>query len=250
MSAPAGGQPLLTLERVTKRFGGLTAVREVSLQVQAGDLLGIIGPNGAGKTTLFHVISGYFAPEEGRVVFDGRDVTGRPAHAISRLGLTRTFQLVKPFGNLSVVDNVMIGALTRRASVREARVDAERVIETCGLGPHAGARARALPLALRKRLEVARALATQPRLLLLDEVMAGLNPTELVGMIDLVRRLHAEGLTLIVIEHIMAAMMRLAQRIVMLHHGEKIAEGTPREITSDRRVIDAYLGEEFVLAEA
>ncbi len=250
MSAPAGGQPLLTLERVTKRFGGLTAVREVSLEVQAGDLLGIIGPNGAGKTTLFHVIAGYFGPEEGRVVFDGRDVTGRPAHAISRLGLTRTFQLVKPFGNLSVRDNVMIGALTRRASVREARADAERVIETCGLGPHAGARARALPLALRKRLEVARALATQPRLLLLDEVMAGLNPTELVAMIDLVRRLHADGLTLIVIEHIMAAMMRLAQRIVMLHHGEKIAEGTPREITSDRRVIDAYLGEEFVLAEA
>jgi branched-chain amino acid transport system ATP-binding protein len=250
MSAPAGGQPLLTLERVTKRFGGLTAVREVSLEVPAGDLLGIIGPNGAGKTTLFHVISGYFGPEEGRVVFDGRDVTGRPAHEISRLGLTRTFQLVKPFGNLSVLDNVMIGALTRRASVREARVDAERVIETCGLGPHAGARARALPLALRKRLEVARALATQPRLLLLDEVMAGLNPTELVAMVHLVRRLHAEGLTLIVIEHIMAAMMRLAQRIVMLHHGEKIAEGTPREIASDRRVIDAYLGEEFVLAEA
>jgi branched-chain amino acid transport system ATP-binding protein len=248
VSAPAPA--LLTLERVTKRFGGLTAVREVSLEVRAGDLLGIIGPNGAGKTTLFHLISGYYAPDEGRVVFDGRDITGQPAHAISRLGLTRTFQIVKPFGNLSVLDNVMIGALTRRASTREARGDAERVIDLCGLGPHATARARALPLALRKRLEVARALATQPRLLLLDEVMAGLNPTELAAMVDLVRRLHGEGLTLIVIEHVMAAMMRLAQRIVMLHHGEKIAEGTPREITSDRRVIDAYLGEEFVLAEA
>jgi len=241
---------MLTLERVTKRFGGLTAVREVSLEVRTGDLLGIIGPNGAGKTTLFHLISGYYAPDEGRVVFDGQDITGQPAHAISRLGLTRTFQIVKPFGNLSVLDNVMIGALTRRASTREARGDAERVIDLCGLGPHATARARALPLALRKRLEVARALATQPRLLLLDEVMAGLNPTELAAMVDLVRRLHGEGLTLIVIEHVMAAMMRLAQRIVMLHHGEKIAEGTPREITSDRRVIDAYLGEEFVLAEA
>ena len=250
MTASAGAPPLLTLDRVTKRFGGLTAVREVSLTVAAGDLLGIIGPNGAGKTTLFHVISGYFRPDEGRVVFDGRDITGQPAHAISRRGLTRTFQIVKPFGNLSVLDNVMIGALTRRASTREARADAERVIDLCGLGPHAGARARALPLALRKRLEVARALATQPRLLLLDEVMAGLNPTELAGIIDLVRRVHAEGVTLIVIEHIMAAMMRLAQRIVMLHHGEKIAEGTPREITSDRRVIDAYLGEEFVLADA
>ena len=246
----AAGAPLLTLDRVTKRFGGLTAVREVSLQVRQGDLLGIIGPNGAGKTTLFNVISGYYRPEEGRVVFDGADLTGQPAHAISRRGLTRTFQIVKPFGNLSVLDNVMIGALTREASTRAARAEAGRVIDICGLGPHAAARARTLPLALRKRLEVARALATRPRLLLLDEVMAGLNPTELAAMIDLIRRLHAEGLTLIVIEHIMAAMMRLAQRIVMLHHGEKIAEGTPREITSDRRVIDAYLGEEFVLAEA
>ena len=241
---------MLTLERVTKRFGGLTAVREVSLEVRAGDLLGIIGPNGAGKTTLFNVIAGYYRPDEGRVLFDGHDVTGRPAHAISRLGLTRTFQIVKPFGNLSVRDNVMIGAFTRLAGTREARAEAERVIGICGLGPQADARARALPLGLRKRLEVARALATHPKLLLLGEVMAGLNPTELGGMIDLVRRLHADGLTLIVIEHVMAAMMRLAQRIVMLHHGERIAEGTPREIASDRRVIDAYLGEEFVLADA
>jgi len=241
---------LLALEQVTKRFGGLTAVREVSLEVRAGDLLGVIGPNGAGKTTLFHVISGYYAPDEGRVRLDGADVTGLPAHAICQRGLTRTFQIVKPFGNLSVEDNVMIGALTPLTSTRQAREEARRVIDICGLGPHASARARALPLGLRKRLEVARALATRPRLLLLDEVMAGLNPTELADIIDLIRRLHADGLTLIVIEHIMAAMMRLAQRIVMLHHGEKIAEGTPREIAADRRVIDAYLGEEFVLAEA
>ena len=241
---------MLTLESVTKRFGGLTAVRGVSLEVRAGELLGIIGPNGAGKTTLFNVISGYYRPEEGRVTFDGHDVTGLPAHAISRLGLTRTFQIVKPFGNLSVADNVMIGALTRMPRVRDARGEAERVIALCGLGPHARARARALPIALRKRLEVARALATRPRLLLLDEVMAGLNPAELAGIVDLVRRVHAEGVTLIVIEHIMAAMMRLAQRIVMLHHGEKLAEGTPQEIAHDRRVVDAYLGEEFNLAEA
>ena len=241
---------MLTLESVTKRFGGLTAVRAVSLEVRRGDLLGIIGPNGAGKTTLFNVIAGYYRPEEGRIVFEGRDVTGLPAHAISRLGLTRTFQIVKPFGNLSVADNVMIGALTRLQRVRDARGEAERVIALCGLGPHAAARARALPIGLRKRLEVARALATRPRLLLLDEVMAGLNPSELAGIIDLVRRVHAEGVTLIVIEHVMAAMMRLAQRIVMLHHGEKIAEGTPQEIAHDRRVIDAYLGDEFNLAEA
>ena len=241
---------MLKLEAVTKRFGGLTAVREVSLEVREGDLLGIIGPNGAGKTTLFHMISGYYRPDEGRILYEGRDVTGLPPHAICRLGLTRTFQIVKPFGNLSVRDNVMIGALTRLRHVREARREAERVIEVCGLSPHAEARAKGLPIGLRKRLEVARALATKPRLLLLDEVMAGLNPTELAGIIELIRRLHADGLSLIIIEHIMAAMMRLAQRITVLHHGEKIAEGTPAEITRDRRVIDAYLGEEFVLAEA
>jgi branched-chain amino acid transport system ATP-binding protein len=241
---------VLKLEGVTKRFGGLTAVREVSLEVREGDLLGIIGPNGAGKTTLFNMISGFYRPDEGRILYEGRDVTGLPPHAICRLGLTRTFQIVKPFGNLSVRDNVMIGALTRLRHVREARREAERVIEICGLSSHTEARAKGLPIGLRKRLEVARALATKPRLLLLDEVMAGLNPTELVGIIELIRRLHADGLSLIIIEHIMAAMMRLAQRIAMLHHGEKIAEGTPVEITRDRRVIDAYLGEEFVLAEA
>ena len=184
------------------------------------------------------------------MVFHGHDVTGQPPHAICRLGLTRTFQLVKPFGNLSVTDNVMIGALTRLASVRAARVEAQRVVETCGLGAHADTRARALPIGLRKRLEVARALATGPRLLLLDEVMSGLNPTELAAMVELIRRLHAEGLTVIVIEHIMAAMMRLARRIVVLHHGETIAEGPPAAIGQDRRVVDAYLGEEFVLAQA
>ena len=240
----------LVVAGVSRSFGGLTAVHAVDLSLEPGERHAIIGPNGAGKTTLFNVIAGYYRPEEGRIVFEGREVTGLPAHAISRLGLTRTFQIVKPFGNLSVADNVMIGALTRLPRVRDARVEAERVIALCGLGPHAAARARALPIGLRKRLEVARALATRPRLLLLDEVMAGLNPTELVGIVDLVRRVHAEGVTLIVIEHVMAAMMRLAQRIVMLHHGEKIAEGTPAEIAHDRRVIDAYLGDEFNLAEA
>jgi branched-chain amino acid transport system ATP-binding protein len=242
--------PILELDRVTKRFGGLTAVSSVSFTVPVGEILGIIGPNGAGKTTLFNVISGYYRPEEGRIRFAGHDVTGRAPHAICRLGLTRTFQLVKPFGNLSVIDNVMIGALTRLPTVGSARLEAERVVEACGLAAHATGQARTLPIGLRKRLEVARALATRPRLLLLDEVMAGLNPTELAGMVELIRRLHADGLTLIVIEHIMAAMMRLAQRIVVLHHGEAIAQGAPAAITQDRRVVDAYLGEEFVLAQA
>jgi branched-chain amino acid transport system ATP-binding protein len=222
----------------------------VDLEVRAGDLLGIIGPNGAGKTTLFNVIAGYYRPDEGRVTLDGSDITGAPPHAICRLGLTRTFQIVKPFGNLSVLDNVTIGALTRVGRMRQARAEAAAVIERCGLGPFRDLRARALPIGLRKRLEVARAVATRPRLLLLDEVMAGLNPTELAGIVDLVGRLHQEGLTLVVIEHVMAAMMRLARRIVVLHHGERNAEGTPAEVTRDRRVIDAYLGEEFSLAQA
>jgi branched-chain amino acid transport system ATP-binding protein len=250
VGASVSQPPLLALEGVTKRFGGLTAVADVSFTVPAGELLGIIGPNGAGKTTLFNVISGYYRADSGRVVFAGQDVVGQPPHAICRLGLTRTFQLVKPFGNLSVVDNVMIGALTRLPTIRAARVEAVRVIDTCGLGPHATAHARTLPIGLRKRLEVARALATRPRLLLLDEVMAGLNPTELAAMVELIQRLHADGLTVIVIEHIMAAMMRLARRIVVLHHGERIAEGPPAAIAHDRRVVDAYLGEEFILAQA
>ena len=241
---------MLELDAVTKRFGGLTAVREVSLRAGPGEIVGIIGPNGAGKTTLFNVISGFFAPDAGRVLLDGRDVSRMPAHEICALGLCRTFQIVKPFGNLSVEDNVMIGALTRLTSVSAAREEARRVVALCRLEPFAASAARSLPIGLRKRLEVARALATRPRLLLLDEVMAGLNATELGEMITLIRSLHGEGVGLIIIEHIMAAMMRLAQRIVVLHHGEKIAEGTPESIASDRRVVDAYLGEEFVLADS
>jgi ABC-type branched-subunit amino acid transport system ATPase component len=241
---------MLELESVTKRFGGLTAVKDVSLRATPGEILGIIGPNGAGKTTLFNVISGFYAPDGGHVRLDGRDIGGLAPHRVCALGLTRTFQLVKPFGNLSVLDNVMIGALTRMPSVGAAREAARRVITTCRLEAFTEARARSLPIGLRKRLEVARALATQPRILLLDEVMSGLNATELGEMIAILRRLHADGLGLIVIEHIMAAMMRLAQRIAVLHHGEKIAEGRPAEISRDPRVVDAYLGEEFVLADA
>ncbi|HEV8438341.1 MAG TPA: ABC transporter ATP-binding protein [Methylomirabilota bacterium] len=241
---------MLELEAVTKRFGGLTAVKDVSLAAAPAEIVGIIGPNGAGKTTLFNIISGFFAPDGGRVRLDGRDVTGLPPHRICALGLTRTFQLVKPFGHLSVLDNIVIGALTRLASVAEAREEARRVAALCRLEAFGESAAGSLPIGLRKRLEVARALGTRPRLLLLDEVMSGLNPAELGEMLALLRRLHADGVGLIVIEHIMAAMMRLAHRIVVLHHGEKIAEGRPEAIARDPRVVDAYLGEEFVLAEA
>jgi branched-chain amino acid transport system ATP-binding protein len=233
---------VLTLESVTKRFGGLTAVRAVSLEVRAGDLLGIIGPNGAGKTTLFNVIAGYYRPEEGRVRFDGRDVTGLPPHAIARLGLTRTFQIVKPFGNLSVADNVMIGALTRLPRVADARAEAGRVTELCGLGPHRHARARALPIALRKRLEVARALATHPRLLLLDEVMAGLNPTEISEIVEVIREVRTAGVTILLIEHVMQAVTSLAERVYVLNQGRMIAEGTPAAIAENPEVVEAYLG--------
>jgi branched-chain amino acid transport system ATP-binding protein len=241
---------MLELDAVTKTFGGLTAVKAVSLTAAPEEIVGIIGPNGAGKTTLFNVISGFFAPDAGRVRLDGRDVTGLPPHRICALGLTRTFQLVKPFGHLSVLDNIMIGALTRITSVADARQDARRVAALCRLEAFVDSPAGSLPIGLRKRLEVARALATRPRLLLLDEVMSGLNPTELAEMLTLLRRVHADGTGLIVIEHIMAAMMRLAERIVVLHHGEKIAEGRPEAIARDPQVVDAYLGEEFVLAEA
>ncbi len=239
---------LLTLDQVTKRFGGLTAVNAVTAEIRSQDLVGIIGPNGAGKTTLFNLISGFYAPDEGRIVFEGEDITGKTPHEISRRGLCRTFQLVKPFGRLSVLENVMIGALSRLKRVSEARREALRIIEFCHLEPFRDTPAKSLPTGLRKRLEVARALATRPNLLLLDEVMSGLTPTELQEMIQLIRRLHEGGLTLIVIEHIMAAIMQLCQRILVLHHGEKIAEGTPSEISQNQRVIDAYLGEEFSLA--
>jgi branched-chain amino acid transport system ATP-binding protein len=241
---------MLELDAVTKRFGGLIAVKDVSLAVTPAEIVGIIGPNGAGKTTLFNVIAGFFPPDKGRVRLDGRDVTGLPPHRICALGLTRTFQLVKPFGRLSVLDNIMIGALTPITQVAQARAEARRVAALCRLEGFADVPAGSLPIGLRKRLEVARALATRPRLLLLDEVMSGLNPAELGEMLALLRRLHADGIGLIVIEHIMAAMMRLAQRIVVLHHGEQIAEGRPDAVARDPRVIDAYLGEEFVLAEA
>jgi branched-chain amino acid transport system ATP-binding protein len=239
---------ILQAEELTKSFGGLAALRAVSFGVEEGEILGVIGPNGAGKTTLFNVVSGFFRPDRGRVVFAGESVGELRAPQRCRVGLVRTFQVVKPFGNLTVLQNVMVGSFLRTADPGLARERALEAMELVGLSGRRDTAAKSLTTSDRKRLEVARALATRPRLLLLDEVMAGLNPAELAHMLETLKRIRARGVTLLVIEHIMAAIMTISERILVLHHGEKIAEGAPRDVAADKRVVDAYLGEEYLLA--
>jgi branched-chain amino acid transport system ATP-binding protein len=239
---------LLETRSLSKRFGGVQAVAGLDLTVARGELLGLIGPNGAGKTTVFNLLSGFTTPDSGDIHFGGRPIGGLPPHAVCRLGLARTFQIVRPFPHMTVLENVRVGALARHPRAGRALDRARAVVERVGLGARARVAAGALTLAERKRLELARALATEPTLLLLDEVMAGLNPTEIETIIELIRGIHASGVSMLIIEHNMRAVMALSHRIVALSFGEKIAEGPPNAVANHPKVIEAYLGDEYVRA--
>ena len=236
---------LLDVREVSKKFGELVANDRVSFTVEPGAIVGLIGPNGAGKTTLFNCISGLFPPSAGRVVFDGADVTGLPAWRMARLGAVRTFQVVRPLKEMTVFDNVLVGAFLRTPDGRRARETAAECVRLCRLEEFAAKPAGDLPIGCKKRLELARALAARPRLLMLDEVMAGLTSTEVRGAVELIRRIRDTGVTLLIVEHIMEAIVPIADTLVVLDGGVKIAEGAPAAVTADERVISAYLGAKF-----
>ena len=229
-------------------FKGLTAVSNLDLVVRTGGVYGLIGPNGAGKTTLFNVISGFLTPQKGQIFFKGRDLVGRKPHEICHFGIARTFQLVKPFLELSVLKNVMIGSFNRHKDIKQSQEISHKILDSVHLSSKKGQLASALTIAERKRLELARALATEPILLLLDETMAGLNPTEGEQMLSIIKEINGTGITILMIEHVMNIVMSVCQHIVVLNHGEKIGEGKPSNISKDPRVIEAYLGEEFSIA--
>lgn len=232
---------MLTVEGLSKRFGGLVAVSDVSLTVPEGSITGLIGPNGAGKTTLFTLISGFQAPSAGRVLFAGEDVTGRTPESLAVLGIARTFQIVQPFAGLTVLENVAVGAYLRHPGRSEAMAHAEAVAAQVGLAD-LGRPASSLTVAGRKRLELARALATGPRLLLLDEVLAGLNPSEIRDIIPVIRQIRESGVTILMIEHVMQAVMSLCEQVHVLANGRLIAAGTPAEVVGNPAVVEAYLG--------
>jgi branched-chain amino acid transport system ATP-binding protein len=239
---------LLQVDGLTRSFDGLCAVSHLSFAVERGSIVGLIGPNGAGKTTTFSLISGFQRPSAGEVFFKGERITGLSPDAICVRGLTRTFQIMQAFPKLTTLQNVMIGAYVRHRTVAAARSYALEILRRLGMAARADEPVRNLTLADLKRLEIAKALATSPELLLLDEVVSGLTPTEVEELIGLIRKIRADGVTIVMIEHVMQAVMALSDFIVVLHHGEKIFQGPPREVVTDRGVIEAYLGEELAVA--